>query len=385
MTVSNITNDIFSIGVYDPNLTLFEEQYRVSGMSYNSYLIADERIAVMDTVDSHVCNAWLENLEHALGGRTPDYLVVQHMEPDHSACISVFLDRYPNATVVSSAQAFTMMKQFFGTDYASRRLVVAEGDTLALGRHTLHFVAAPMVHWPEVIVSYDDADRILFSADGFGKFGDCSSTENWADEARRYYIGIVGKYGAQVQNLLKKAAALDIATICPLHGPILTGDLSPYLSLYNTWSSYAPEAHGVVIAYTSIYGNTRAAALELAESLRAQGEVAVLHDLAHTDPAAAVADAFRFDRLVLASPTYNGDVFPTMRAFLSALCERGFRSRRIGLIENGSWAPMAAKVMRKTLEACKDLTFAQTEVRIRSALNAESRAQLSALVSEMHN
>ena len=379
----NITKDIYAVGVYDAELSLFEEQYRVKGMAYNSYVILDEKIAVMDTVDAHVTAAWQENLDRTLAGRTPDYLVVQHMEPDHSANIAAFLARYPGATVVASAQAFGMMKQFFGTDYANRRLVVKEGDTLPLGKHTLHFIAAPMVHWPEVIVSYDDCDKVLFSADGFGKFGASDTTDGWADEARRYYIGIVGKYGAQVQALLKKAAALDIRTICPLHGPVLTENLGYYLGLYDKWSSYTPEESGVVIAYTSVYGNTRQAAKELAEQLRAKGETVALHDLSHEDKAQAIADAFRYDRLVLATTTYNGDIFPPMRAFLEGLTERSYRARRVGLIENGSWAPFAAKVMRGMLEGCRDLTFADTTVRIRSALNDESRAQLAALAAEL--
>ena len=378
----NVTKDILSIGVCDPDLKLFEEQYTVEGMAYNSYLIRDERIAVLDTVDAHVTDAWFANLDSALEGREPSYLIVHHMEPDHSANIDSFLHRYPHATVVASAQAFGMMKQFFGRDYADRRLVVKEGDTLSLGQHTLHFVAAPMVHWPEVMVSYDDLDRVLFSADAFGSFG-MPTPEAWNDEARRYYIGIVGKYGAQVQALLKKASALDIRTICPLHGPVLTEDLGNYLALYDKWSSYTPEEHGVVLAYTSVYGNTRQAVSELAAQLRAKGETVVLHDLSRGDKAAAIADAFRYDRLVLATTTYNGDVFPPMRAFLEGLTERSFRARRIGLIENGSWAPLAAKVMRGMLEGCRDLTFADTVVRIRSVLNEESRAQLNALADEL--
>ena len=379
----NVTQDILSVGVFDPDLTLFEEQYRVRGMAYNSYLFLDERIAVMDTVDAHVGAAWQANLDRALGARVPDYLVVQHMEPDHSANIAAFLTRYPNATVVASAQAFVMMKQFFGTDYADRHMVVKEGDTLPLGRHTLHFISAPMVHWPEVTVTYDDFDRVLFSADGFGKFGCCDTTDSWADEARRYYIGIVGKYGAQVQALLKKASALDIRAICPLHGPVLTENLGYYLGLYDKWSSYTPEESGIVIAYTSVYGNTRQAVGLLADRLRACGESVVLYDLSHDDIPAAIAAAFRYDRLVLATTTYNGDIFPPMRAYLAGLAERNFRSRRIGLMENGSWAPLAAKVMRGLLENCKDLSFTDTVVRIRSALSAESTAQVQALAEEM--
>lgn len=379
----NITQDIRSIGVFDPELTQFEAQYRVCGMAYNSYLILDEKIAVMDTVDAHVTPAWQENLDRELAGRTPDYLVVQHMEPDHSANIAAFLAHYPKATVVASAQAFGMMKQFFGTDYADRRLVVKEGDTLPLGKHTLHFVAAPMVHWPEVIVSYDDCDKVLFSADGFGKFGAPDFSDGWVDEARRYYFGIVGKYGAQVQALLKKAAALDIRTICPLHGPVLSGDLSRYLGLYDKWSSYTPEERGVAIVYTSVYGNTRQAVEALADSLRQNGVAVALHDLTQEALSPAIADAFRYDRLVLATTTYNGDIFPPMRAFLDGLTERSFRARRVGLIENGSWAPLAAKVMRGMLESCRDLNFTDTTVRIRSALNEESRAQLAALAAEL--
>lgn len=378
-----ISQDILSVGVYDPDLTLFEGQYRVSGMAYNSYLIPDERIAVMDTVDAHVGDAWQANLDRALNGREPDYLVVQHMEPDHSANIAAFLTRYPRATVVASAQAFTMMKQFFGVDYADRRLVVKEGDVLPLGRHTLRFIAAPMVHWPEVMVTYDEYDHVLFSADGFGKFGSCDTVADWADEARRYYIGIVGKYGAQVQALLKKASTLDIRAICPLHGPVLTENLGYYLGLYDKWSSYAPEESGVVIAYASVYGNTRRAAEALAEELRARGETVSLYDLTCDDIHAAIAAAFRYDCLVLASVTYNGDIFPLMRSYLSGLVERNFRSRRVGFIENGSWAPLAAKVMRSLLESCKDLSFTDTVVRVRSALNAESAAQVQALAEEM--
>lgn len=378
-----ISQDILSVGVYDPDLTLFEGQYRVSGMAYNSYLILDERIAVMDTVDAHVGDAWQANLDRALNGREPDYLVVQHMEPDHSANIAAFLTRYPRATVVASAQAFTMMKQFFGVDYADRRLVVKEGDVLPLGRHTLRFIAAPMVHWPEVMVTYDEYDHVLFSADGFGKFGSCDTVADWADEARRYYIGIVGKYGAQVQALLKKASTLDIRAICPLHGPVLTENLGYYLGLYDKWSSYTPEESGIVIAYTSVYGNTRRAVGLLADRLRACGESVVLYDLSHDDIPAAIAAAFRYDRLVLATTTYNGDIFPPMRAYLTGLVERNFRSRRVGFIENGSWAPLAAKVMRSLLESCKDLSFTDTVVRVRSALNAESTAQVQALAEEM--
>ena len=381
----NITKDIRYIGVNDHEVDLFEGQYVVpGGMAYNSYVILDEKIAVMDTVDQHFLEEWLTNLETVLEGRKPDYLVVHHMEPDHSAGIDVFLNRYPQATVVSSAKAFTMMKQFFGTDYAQRRIVVGEGDTLSLGEHTLTFVTAPMVHWPEVIVSYDAKDKVLFSADGFGKFGALDAEEDWACEARRYYIGIVGKYGPQVQALLKKAAALDISVICPLHGPILTENLGYYLDLYNTWSSYGVESEGVVIAYTSVYGNTRAAVELLAQKLEEKGcPKVVVNDLARCDMAEAVEDAFRYGKLVLATTTYNGDVFPFMREFIHHLTERNYRNRTVGLMENGSWAPVAAKVMTKMLEGSKDLTFAPTTVKIFSALDDNSRAQIEALADEM--
>ena len=380
-----ITKDIRYIGVNDHQVDLFEGQYVVpNGMAYNSYVILDEKVAVMDTVDQHFVEEWLTNLEAVLEGRKPDYLVVHHMEPDHSAGIDIFLNRYPEATVVSSAKAFTMMKQFFGNDYADRRVVVGEGDTLALGEHTLTFVTAPMVHWPEVIVSYDSKDKVLFSADGFGKFGALDAEEDWACEARRYYIGIVGKYGAQVQALLKKAAALDIAVICPLHGPILTENLGYYLDLYNTWSSYGVESEGVVIAYTSVYGNTKSAAELLAKKLEEKGcPKVVLNDLARCDMAEAVEDAFRYGKLVLATTTYNGDIFPFMREFIHHLTERNFRNRTVGLMENGSWAPVAAKVMTKMLEGSKNLTFAPTTVKIFSALDDNSRAQIEALANEM--
>ena len=378
-----VTEKIRSVGVFDPTLTLFERQYPVRGMAYNSYVILDDKIAVLDTVDAHVGGEWQKQLDLALDGRAPDYLIVQHMEPDHSANIAAFLSRYPGAAVVASTQAFVMMRQFFGTDYSDRRLVVGDGDTLTLGTHTLHFLTAPMVHWPEVIVTYDDCDRVLFSADAFGAFGAPERSADWTDEARRYYIGIVGKYGAQVQALLKKAAAVEIRTICPLHGPVLDGGLSDCLELYRKWSTYTPEEPGVCIAFTSVYGNTRRAAELLAEHLRADGTTVALHDLTAENKSFAIADAFRYDRLVLATTTYNGDVFPAMRAFLSGLTERSFRARRVGLIENGTWAPVAAKVMRGMLEPCRDLSFADTAVRIRSALNEESRAQLDALAAEM--
>lgn len=380
-----ITKDIKYIGVNDHDIDLFEGQYAVpAGMAYNSYVIKDEKIAVMDTVDAHFGEQWLANLRDALDGRAPDYLVVQHMEPDHSANIAAFAQAYPDATIVASAKAFTMMKNFFGTDYAERRTVVGDGDTLPLGEHTLTFVTAPMVHWPEVIVTYDSRDKVLFSADGFGKFGALDTEEDWTCEARRYYFGIVGKYGAQVQALLRKASALDIAMICPLHGPVLTENLGYYLGLYNTWSSHTPENCGVLIAYTSVYGNTKAAAELLAERLRERGcEKVVLTDLARSDMAEAVEDAFRYDRLVLATTTYNAELFPFMREFISELTERGYRGRKVGLVENGSWAPMAAKVMRGMLEGCKDITFTDTTVRILSALSEESRAAIDAMADEL--
>ncbi len=380
-----ITNDIRYIGVNDHEVDLFEGQYVVpNGMAYNSYVILDEKVAVMDTVDAHFGAQWLKNLAAVLDGRKPDFLVVQHMEPDHSACIDLFLRTYPGATVVSSAKAFVMMKQFFGTDYADRRLVVAEGDTLALGKHTLAFVAAPMVHWPEVIVTYDTCDKVLFSADGFGKFGALDVEEDWACEARRYYIGIVGKYGAQVQALLKKAAALDISIICPLHGPVLTEDLGYYLNLYDLWSGYKPESEGVVIAYTSIYGHTRQAAELLASKLRNLGcPKVVVTDLARCDMAEAVEDAFRYGKLVLASVTYNGDVFPFMKEFLHHLTERSYQNRTVAFLENGTWAPTAAKTMRKMLEGSKNLTFCNTSVKLLSALSDTSREQIDVLAHEL--
>ena len=381
----HITNDIRYIGVNDHKVDLFEGQYIVpNGIAYNSYVILDEKVAVMDTVDVNFTDEWLSNLEAVLEGRKPDYLVVHHMEPDHSASIDVFLNRYPEAVVVSSAKAFTMMKQFFGTDYADRRVVVGEGSTLELGKHTLTFVTAPMVHWPEVIVSYDSCDKVLFSADGFGKFGALDVEEDWACEARRYYIGIVGKYGAQVQALLKKAAALDIAIICPLHGPVLTENLGYYINLYDIWSSYKVESEGVVIAYTSIYGNTKAAAELLAQKLTEKGcPKVVVNDLARCDMAEAVEDAFRYGKIVLASSTYNGDVFPFMKEFIHHLTERNFQNRTVGLIENGSWAPTAAKVMTKMLEGSKNLTFTNTTVKILSAMNDANRAQIEALAEEL--
>ena len=380
-----ITDDIKYIGVNDHKVDLFEGQYRVpSGMAYNSYAIIDEKIAIMDTVDQNFTHEWLDNIQNTLGARKPDYLVVQHMEPDHSANIVNFAKTYPEAKIVASAKAFVMMKNFFGTDFEDKQIVVGEGNTLELGRHTLNFVTAPMVHWPEVIVTYDSADKVLFSADGFGKFGALDVEEPWADEARRYYIGIVGKYGAQVQALLKKAAGLDIATICPLHGPVLKENLGYYLDLYNTWSSYQPEADGIVVAYTSVYGNTKKAVLALAEKLKANGcPKVVVHDLARCDMAEAVADAFRYSKLVLATTTYNADIFPFMREFIDHLTERNFQNRTVALIENGSWAPLAAKVMREMLGASKNITFTDTTVKILSALNDESSAQLTSMVDEL--
>ena len=379
-----ITAAIHSVGVNDHQVDLFEGQYPVPhGMAYNSYVIMDEQIAVMDTVDAQFGDEWLANVAAVLDGRQPDYLIVQHMEPDHSANIAHFLDTYPDAKVVATAKAFPMMRQFYGWDEPARRMVAAENTPLCLGTHTLQFVMAPMVHWPEVMVTYDATDKVLFSADGFGKFGALDVDEPWTDEARRYYIGIVGKFGMPVQTLLKKAAALDIQTICPLHGPVLTGDLTPYLSLYQTWSSYAPEENGVVVAYTSVYGHTRKAALLLAEKLEARGEKVRVYDLARCDQTQAVSDAFRFDRLVLATTTYNGDVFPPMDAFLRHLTARGFQNRRIGLMENGTWAPLAAKKMQELLAACKQLTIAEPTVRILSALDEGNLGQLDALAAAL--
>ena len=381
----NITKDIVYVGVNDRKIDLFEGQYTVpEGMSYNSYVILDEKIAVMDSVDAAFGEEWLSKVEKATGGRAPDYLVVQHMEPDHSANIVAFLNKYPEANVVTSAKSVTMIKNFFGLDIKEKAVVVGEGSTLSLGRHTLTFLTAPMVHWPEVIVTYDSLDKVLFSADGFGKFGALDADEDWACEARRYYIGIVGKYGAQVQALLKKAAALDIEIICPLHGPILTENLGYYIGLYDTWSSYRPEEEGVLIAYASVYGNTRKAAELLAEELRSLGcPKVVLTDLARSDMAENVEDAFRYSKLVLASTTYNGDVFPFMREFIHNLTERGYKNRTVGFIENGSWAPMAAKVMRSMLEGSKDITYAQTSVKLLSALSDSSIAEIKALAGEL--
>ena len=380
-----ITNDIKYIGVNDHQVDLFEGQYVVpNGMAYNSYVILDEKIAIMDTVDQNFTHEWLDNMQKVLAGRKPDYLIVQHMEPDHAANIDNFMKVYPETTVVSSAKAFAMMKNFFGTDYADRRFVVGEMDTLSLGKHTLTFVTAPMVHWPEVIVTYDSYDKVLFAADGFGKFGALDVEEDWACEARRYYIGIVGKYGPQVQALLKKAATLDIAIICPLHGPVLTENLGYYLNLYDIWSSYKVESEGVVVAYTSVYGHTKAAAELMVQKLQEKGcPKVVVHDLARTDMAEAVEDAFRYGKLVLATTTYNADVFPHMKEFIHHLTDRNYQNRTIGLIENGSWAPLAAKVMRGMFEKSKNITFTDTTVKILSALNDESRAQIEAMADEL--
>lgn len=380
-----ITNDIKYIGVNDHKTDLFEGQYIISnGISYNSYAIIDEKIAIMDTVDISFTHEWLDNLQGVLGNRAPDYLIIQHMEPDHSANILNFLKVYPDATIVSSEKAFSMMKNFFGTDFSENRIVVGEGDTLSLGKHTLKFVTAPMVHWPEVIVTYDTTDKVLFSADGFGKFGALDADDDWACEARRYYVGIVGKYGAQVQNLLKKASSLDISIICPLHGPVLSENIGYYINLYNTWSSYQPEEDGIVIAYTSIYGNTKKAVLQLAEKLKENGcPKVIVTDLARCDMAEAVEDAFRYSKLVLATTTYNAGIFPFMREFINHLTERNFRNRTVAFIENGSWAPLAAKVMKEMLAECKNITYADTTVKILSSLNDDSTKQLSLLANEL--
>ena len=380
-----ITKDIKYVGVDDLKVDLFEGQYKVpNGMSYNSYVITDGKTAVMDTVDGNFTDEWLANIDKVMGGKEPDYLVVQHMEPDHSASINAFMDKYKSATIVSSNQAFTMMKNFYGSDYAERNVVVKEGDVLDLGVHKLNFVAAPMVHWPEVIVTYDSTDKVLFSADGFGKFGALNADEDWACEARRYYFGIVGKYGAQVQNLLKKAAALDIEIICPLHGPILTENLGYYLDLYNTWSSYKPESEGVVVAYASAHGNTKEAAELLISELKGKGCKKVVEiDLSRCDMSEAVEDAFRYDKLVLASITYNTDIFPFMKEFINHLTERNFQNRTVAFMENGSWAPMAAKVMAKMLENSKNLNILESKVTIKSALSDENRAQIAALADEL--
>ena len=381
----NITKDIKYIGVNDHDIDLFEGQYVVeNGMAYNSYVIVDDKIAVMDTVDARFRHEWLDNLADVLDGRKPDYLIVQHMEPDHSANVMSFVAAYPEVKVVASAKAFAMMGQFFGDELGERQIVISEGSTLELGKHTLNFVAAPMVHWPEVMVTYDSYDKVLFSADGFGKFGALDADEDWACEARRYYFGIVGKYGVQVQKLLQKASKLDIEKICPLHGPILTENLGYYLGLYNTWSSYAVESEGIVIAYTSVYGNTKKSAEELCKELEDGGcEKVVLCDLCRCDMAEAVEDAFRYDRLALASVTYNGELFPFMRNFLAELTERGFKNRTVGIIENGSWAPTAAKHIKKAFENSKNITVSDTVVTVKSALNDDSRAAVKQLASEL--
>ena len=381
----NITKDIYYVGVNDHNVDLFEGQYVVpNGMAYNSYVIVDEKAAVFDTVSAGFEDEWLGNIKAVLGDKTPDYLIIQHMEPDHSANILNFANAYPEAKIVASAKAFVMMKNFFGTDFAERQVVVGEGDTLALGAHTLTFVTAPMVHWPEVIVTYDSTDKVLFSADGFGKFGALDADEDWACEARRYYIGIVGKYGTPVQTLLKKASGLDIQIICPLHGPVLTENLGYYINLYNIWSSYQPENEGVMIAYTSVYGNTKKAVELLAAELEAKGcPKVVVADLARCDMAEAVEDAFRYSKLVLATTTYNGDMFPFMKTFIDHLTERSYSNRTVAFMENGSWAPMAAKVMGRMLAESKNLTFTENSVKIMSALNEESNAQVEALAAEL--
>ena len=380
-----ITNDILYIGVNDHKIDLFEGQYDVpNGMAYNSYVIKDYKTAVMDTVDQNFTHEWLDNLGKALDGKKPDYLIVQHMEPDHSANIAKAMELYPEMVIVSNAKSFPMMKNFFGKEYEDRRLIIKDGDELPLGRHVLHFVAAPMVHWPEVMMTYDAFDKVLFSADGFGKFGALDVDEDWACEARRYYIGIVGKYGQQVQNVLKKAAGLDIQKICPLHGPIVDKNLGYYLDLYNTWSSYEVESDGIVIAYTSVYGHTKEAVLKLADLLKRKGCPKVeLHDLARTDMAEAVEDAFRYGKLVLATTTYNADIFPFMREFIEHLTERNFQKRTVGFIENGSWAPTAMKVMKELLSGCKNLTFTENNVKIKSALNDDNKNELEALASEL--
>lgn len=379
-----ISDNVKYIGVFDTETDLFEGQYKIpDGISYNSYVIIDEKIAVLDTVDKNFGDEWLKNLSAVLGDKKPDYLVVHHMEPDHSANIARFMNVYPEATIVSSAAAFRMMQNFFGTAFENRRLLVGENDELSLGKHTLKFIAAPMVHWPEVIMSYEVSEKILFSADGFGRFGSTDEKDDWADEARRYYIGIVGKYGVQVQAVLKKAAALEISKICPLHGPVLTKNIGEYVKLYDIWSSYAVETDGTVIAYASVYGNTEKAAKLLAEKLESKGEKIEIYDLARTDVSEAVAAAFRYGKLVLASITYNTDVFPYMKEFINHLTERDFKNRTVAFIENGSWAPTAAKTMRTMLEKCKNLVFAETTVKITSALNESSETQIEKLADEL--
>lgn len=381
----NITKDIKYIGVNDHNIDLFEGQYIVpNGMAYNSYAIIDEKIAIMDTVDANFTHEWMDNIQNVIGSRKPDYLIIQHMEPDHSANIMNFVKAYPDVKIVASAKAFRMMQNFFGTDFADKQMVIAEGDTLCLGKHNLTFIGAPMVHWPEVMVTYDRTDKVLFSADGFGKFGALDFEEDWACEARRYYFGIVGKYGVQVQNLLKKASGFDIQIICPLHGPVLKENLGYYLGLYDTWSSYQPEQEGIMIAYTSVYGGTKKAVMLLAEKLRAMGcPKVVVNDLARCDMAECVEDAFRYSKLVLATTTYNADVFPFMREFINHLTERGYKNRTVAFIENGSWAPLAAKVMKKMLEGSKNLIYTDTTVSIMSAMNDESKKQIDDLANEL--
>lgn len=381
-----ITNNIKYVGVNDHQVDLFEGQYQVpNGMAYNSYIILDEKIAVMDTVDGAFAEEWLQNVEQVLAGRKPDYLVIQHMEPDHSASIPAFLQRYPETVVVSTAMGFKYMEQFFPEIEiaAEKRIIAANSGTLELGSHTLHFVYAPMVHWPEVMMTYEASEKILFAADGFGKFGALDVGEDWVDEARRYYIGIVGKYGAQVQAVLKKASTLDIQTICSLHGPVLKDNLGFYLEKYDKWSSYQPEESGVVIAYASVYGNTKKAAQYLADKLTKSGQKTVLYDLARCDKAAAIADAFRYDKLVLAGITYNGDLFPCMRAYIEGLTERSYQNRRVAVIENGTWAPMAAKLIRGMFEKSKDIAFTDTNITIKSAMNAQNRAELDKLAAEL--
>ena len=380
-----VTNDIKYIGVNDHQIDLFEGQYIVpNGMAYNSYVIMDEKIAVMDSVEAGFTKEWMENIQNVLGGRTPDYLIVHHMEPDHSANIVNFINQYPDVKIVASARAFTMMNNFFGIDFAEKQMVVGEGDILSLGKHQLTFLMAPMVHWPEVMMTYDSADKVLFSADAFGKFGALDVEEDWACEARRYYIGIVGKYGVQVQNVLKKVSKLDVQTICPLHGPVLSENLEYYFNLYQVWSGYQPEEEGIMIAYTSVYGNTKKAALLLAEQLKTKGNIkVVINDLARCDMAEAVEDAFRYSKIVFATTTYNGEIFPFMREFIQHLTERNFGNRTVSFIENGSWAPMAARVMKGMFEKSKNINYTDTTVKIMSALNEESIAQINALADEL--
>ena len=381
-----ITDSIKYIGVNDKEIDLFEGQYIVpNGMAYNSYIILDNNIAIFDTVDSRFAEEWLNNISNTLNGKNPDYLIVQHMEPDHSGSIMKFVEKYPSTKIVASARAFVMIKNFFDTDFTDKQVVVSEGSTLDLGEHKLTFIEAPMVHWPEVIMTYEQKEKVLFSADAFGKFGALDTEEDWACEARRYYIGIVGKYGLPVQNLLKKASNLDIQTICPLHGPVLNNNLEYYLNLYNIWSSYQTESDGIVIAYTSVYGNTKKAVMQLAEILESKGQKVAINDLARCDMAEAVEDAFRYGKIILATTTYNGEIFPFMKEFINHLVERNFQNKTIGLIENGSWAPMAAKVMKEQLEKCKNIKYTNTTVKILSALNAESTTQLKALAEEIIN